>query len=157
MFTSERREALFSFPSLPESVKAGYSMGGLALRPFGLYESDLEVNFNQQPRPFLVTDILACCTREERGGKVDPGFLWSLPVGKRIECLLALAFLETGAELPFAFRCSNEECGLDLEVEISLAEIAALQSDAYETDRVVVAVENKPVSLRRPTANDQRE
>jgi hypothetical protein len=156
MFISERRERLFSFPSLPESVKAGYSFGDLRLRPFGLYESDLNVDFNQPLRPFLVTEILECCTREVRGGEVEPGFFWRLPVGKRIECLLRLAASGTGSEISRTFRCLNEECGLDLEVEISAAEIAAQQNEAYETERVEVSLATESLALRRPTADDQR-
>jgi hypothetical protein len=156
MFISERREPLFSFPSLPESVKAGHSNSDLALRPFGLYESDLNVDFNQPLRPFLVTDILECCTREVRGGEVEPGFFWGLPVGKRIECLLTLASSGTGTDISRTFRCPNEECGLELEVEISAEEIAAEQSEAYETERVLVPLATDSVALRRPTADDQR-
>jgi len=157
MPVSERHEPHFPFPSLPESVRAGHSVGGLALRPFGLYESDLEVDFNQPLRPFLVTDILECCTRKVHGGVVESDFFWRLAVGKRIECLLALAYLETGTEFPVAFRCLNQECGVELEIEISVAEIAAQQEEAYATEWIAVEVENEQWTLRRPTAGDQRE
>lgn len=156
MFISERRERLFSFPSLPESVTAGRSVGDLRLRPFGLYESDLNVDFNQPLRPFLVTDILECCTREIKGKEVEPGFFWRLPVGKRIECLLTLAASGTGSEISRTFRCLNEECGLDLEVEMSADEIAAQQNEAYESEQIQVSLRTDSVALRRPTADDQR-
>jgi len=157
MPVSERHEPHIPFPNLPESVTAGHSISGLALRPFGLYESDLEVDFNQPLRPFLVTDILECCTREVQGGAVKSDFFWRLPVGKRIECLLALAYLETGTDFPFTFRCLNEECGVELEIEISVAEIAAQQEEAYATEWIAVDLENEQWTLRRPTAGDQRE
>ena len=157
MPVSERHEPHFPFPSLPESVRAGHSISALALRPFGLYESDLQVDFNQPLRPFLVTDILECCTREVQGRAVKSDFFWRLPVGKRIECLLVLACLETGTEFPFTFCCLNEECGVELEIEISVAEIAAQQEDAYATEWIALEVENEKWTLRRPTAGDQRE
>ena len=156
MFISELREPLFSFPSLPGSITAGHSISDLALRRFGILESDLAIDFNQK-RPFLVTDILESCTREGPGRKVETEFFWRLPVGKRIECLLALAYLETGTEIPVAFRCPNRNCGLELEVEISIEEIAAQQKEAYQTELVTVGIENAELSLRRPTASDQRE
>src|SRR5687768_18261729 len=51
---------------ISESSRAGYAID-LALRPFGYYESDMKVDFNQPLRPFLVTDILECCTRRTGG------------------------------------------------------------------------------------------
>jgi len=157
MFTSEQREPLFSFPSLPESSGTGYAIGDLALRPFGYYESDLQVDFNQPLRPFLVTDLLECCTRRTGGEEVPPDFFWRLPVGKRIECLLTLATAETDSEISSTFRCVNDECGLELEVELSAEEVVSQQNEAYETARISVPLTNRTVALRRPTANDQCE
>ena len=157
MFTSEQREPLFSFPSLPEWSKAGYAIGDLALRPFGYYESDMKVDFNQPLRPFLVTDILECCTRRTSGEEVPSDFFWRLHVGKRIECLLMLATADTDNEISSAFRCVNDECGLELEVELSAAEVVSQQNEAYETAHISVPLANRTVALRRPTANDQRE
>lgn len=156
MFISEQREPLFSFPSLPESSGAGHA-NDLALRPFGYYENDLKVDFNQPLRPFLITDILECVTRRVSGGEVQPDFFWRLQVGKRIECLLTLATADTDREISSTFRCVNDECGLELEVELSAEEVASQQNEAYETARVPVPVANGTVALRRPTGNDQRE
>lgn len=154
MFVSERHEPLLPFPRLPETVKAGYSTHDLALRPFGLYESDLNVNFNQR-RPLLVTHILECCARDARGGRVEQDFFWRLTVGKRIECLLTLLPSGDGPEIPIVLRCPNQPCGQELEIEISLEEIAALQGQAYATEHVVVPLENEKLALRRPTGSDQ--
>jgi hypothetical protein len=154
MFISERREPLFSFASLPESVKAGPE-DDLVLRPFGLYESDLNVNFNQARRPFLVTRILDCCTRDAGEGRVKPEFFWNLTVGKRIECLLNLLRGGAESEIPLTFLCPNQECGEELEIEISVREITALQAQAYETQAVCVTLELGSLVLRRPTGIDQ--
>ncbi len=154
MLISERHEPLLPFPRLPETVQAGYSTHDLALRPFGLYESDLNVNFNQR-RPLLVTHILECCTRDARQEKVEQSLFWNLPVGKRIECLLTLLAAGDDAEIPVTLRCSNGLCGQELEIGISLEEITALQGQAYAAERVVVWLENEELALRRPTGSDQ--
>jgi hypothetical protein len=157
MFTAEQREPLFSFPSLPEWSRAGYPTGDLALRPFGYYESDLKVDFNQPLRPFLVTDVLESCTRRTSGEDVPPDFFWRLPVGKRIECLFKLATADTDNEISSTFRCLNDECGLELEVELSAAEVVLQQEEVYQTARISVPLAKGNLALRRPTANDQRE
>jgi hypothetical protein len=156
MFISDQRGPLFSFPSLPDSSGAGYATD-LALRPFGYYENDLKVDFHQPLRPFLITDILECVTRRVSGGEVKPDFFWRLPVGKRIECLLTLATSDRDREISSTFRCVNEECGLELEIELSAEEVAAQQNEAYQTAHILVPVASGTVTLRRPTASDQRE
>ena len=150
-----QHERLRPFPSLPEAVKGRYAPGALALRPFGLYESDLNVDFDRTPRPVLVTQLLECCTRDARKEKVEQHLFWQLPVGKRIECLLALLLSGAGAEIPVAFRCPNPACGESSEIGISIEEIAALQEEAYASDRVEVALDNEVLALRRPTGSDQ--
>lgn len=150
-----QHERLRPFPSLPEALKGRYALGALALRPFGLYESDLSVDFDRTPRPVLVTQLLECCTRDAQTEKVEQSFFWQLPVGKRIECLLALLLSGAGSEIPVAFRCPNPTCEESSEIGISIEEIAALQEEAYATDRVEVALENEVLALRRPTGSDQ--
>jgi hypothetical protein len=161
MFISERHEPLLPFPKLAETATdaAGRSTRNLALRPFGLYESDLNVDFQRTLRPFLVTRILECCTRDavqhEEERQLDPQFFWNLTVGKRTECLLNLIALAEGSELPLTFRCHSQTCGQSLEIEISVAEICALQDEAYAAEQVSVQLENNSLVLRRPTGSDQ--
>jgi hypothetical protein len=155
MFISERHEPLVPFPNLPEADKAGRAASELALRPFGLYESDLNVDFHRTPRPFLVTQILECCTRKTSGVELSESFFWDLTVGKRIECLLNVLASGSTADLSVTFRCLNRECGQDLELDISIAEIAALQERAYRAEHVSIELERTTLSLRRPTGGDQ--
>jgi hypothetical protein len=150
-----QHEQLWPFPSLPEAVKARYAVSDLALRPFGLDESDLNVDFARTPRPILVTRLLECCTQDAQKEKVEQSLFWHLPVGKRIECLLTLLLSGAGSEIPVAFRCPNTTCEERSEIEISIEEVAALQEEAYATDRVEVALENEILALRRPTGSDQ--
>jgi hypothetical protein len=155
MLIAERREPLLQFPRLPPTAAAGYSTSALALRPFGLYESDLNVDFSRALRPFLVTEILACCTRGAQTERVEEGLLWNLPVGKRIECLLTLLQWEKEPEICFAFRCAEKECSEESEVEILLEDLAQLQTQAYEAEQVSVQLESGSLILRRPTGTDQ--
>lgn len=155
MFTAERHEPLLPFPRLPEEVKVRYSITDLALRPFGLYENDLNVDFNHTARPFLVTRILEGCTRDARGQAVDQSFFWNLTVGKRIECLLSLSAFGEELAIPVTFRCPNEACAQELETEVSLAEISELQEQAYEAESVSIPFRDELLALRRPTGSDQ--
>lgn len=155
MFVAERHEPLLPFPEIPDAVKLKHSIGQLALRPFGLYESDLSVDFSHTPRPFLVTQILECCTRDVRREKVDESFFWNLTIGKRIECLLNLVTAGEPPEIAFTFPCPNDACGQSLEIELGLEEISELQEQAYATERVSIQIENAQLSLRRPTGSDQ--
>jgi hypothetical protein len=102
-----------------------------------------------------VTDILECCTSSGQTDRVEQSFLWNLPIGKRIECLLTLLLRKGPPEISFAFRCPERECGEESEVEISVQEIEALQAQAYETEPVLVPLENGSLVLRRPTGSDQ--
>lgn len=142
------------FPRLPEVVKARYADSDLALRPFGLAESDLNVDFHG-PRPGLVTHLLECCTTDAQNQPVDQRLFWHLPVGKRIECLLTLLLSGAGSEIPVEFQCPNTTCKERSEIEISLEEVAALQEEAYAMDRVEVPIDNEVLVMRRPTGSDQ--
>lgn len=148
-------ERLRPFPTLPEQVSAAHAATDLTLRRFGLYESDLNIDFDQTPRPFLVTQLLERCTSSRQREAVDPTVFWQLPVGKRIECLLALHALEGETETTLGFRCPSPTCAQESEVTLSLEEVAVLQHDAYSTDRVEVPVGSEVLSLRRPTGSDQ--
>lgn len=160
MLISEAHEPLLPFPSLPETVRARHLQSALALRPFGFCESDLNLDFEHTPRPLLVTRILECCTRHTDNEPVAQDFFWTLPIGKRIECLVLLWSSGTGHEISFGFRCPNEACQQDSEVKITLAEIAELQEQAYRSDHVMTRLsDDSPpgasLVLRRPTGSDQ--
>jgi hypothetical protein len=148
-------ERLSPFPHLSGTMAGGYAVGELALRPFGLYEADLNVDFDRTTRPVLVTQLLERCTRTVAKENVAQSILWNLPVGKRIECLLTLLMSGAESEITLGFRCPNTTCGEESEIAISIEELEALQADAYSTDRVEVPVGNEVLTLRRPTGTDQ--
>ena len=123
----------------------------LTLRQFGIYESDLNVDFSTA-RPFLVTEILDCCTRNALGQRIDRKFFWDLTVGARTECLLRLAATGDEAEIPLTLRCPNRACGRELEIELTVNEISELQQQVLSDETISVSNQLK---LRRPTGNDQ--
>ena len=153
MFVSRQHEPRLPFPRISETAKLGLSDTALTLRPFGLYESDLNVDFSNTLRPFLVTQILECCTRSDV--TVPQNFFWNLTIGKRIECLLSLIAPEERPNIAVAFACQNANCAQDLEIELSLNEIFSLQEEAYADEQVSMKVGDKQLELRRPTAADQ--
>jgi hypothetical protein len=154
MFTSERSETLVPFPRLPEAGQANAARN-LALRRFGLHESDLDVDFNRAPHPVLVTEILERCTTTSAGEKIDHRFFWDLTVGKRIECLLNLISTGESPEISLQFRCPAAACGQESEAELSVAEISQLQAQAYAQNCVSFEIEDAAVTFRRPTGYDQ--
>jgi len=153
MFSSERHEPLLPFPTLPEAVKNRHSISDLALRPFGIYESDLNIDFSNSPRPFLVTEILDCCTRDAHSKPIDRNFFWDLTVGTRTECLLRL--ISAGEEIPLSLRCPNIACGRELEIELTIHEITELQEQVCKDDAIPVPTSESRLKLRRPTGSDQ--
>lgn len=154
MFSSETHEQLLPFPRLPEAAKNKHSISDLVLRRFGIYESDLNIDFSA-PRPFLVTSILDSCTRDARGNAVDRNFFWDLSVGTRTECLLRLIATGDQPEIPLSLRCPNRACGHELEIELTFREISELQQHANNDESIVVTTEHSKLQLRRPTGNDQ--
>jgi hypothetical protein len=153
MIVSGRDEPLVPFPALTDASGARLP-ADLWLRPFGLHEQDLGVDFVSMPRPLTVTGVLACCTRG-MGAEPDEELLWNLPVGKRVEALLTIATAWDGATMTVALRCPEVSCGEELEVELTLDEIAEMQDQAYARRAIAVDIAGGAISLRRPTGIDQ--
>ncbi|MFQ5793441.1 MAG: hypothetical protein ACE5JP_00120 [Candidatus Bipolaricaulia bacterium] len=159
MLISERHGFLAPFPRIPNSIKAKYSNNGLSLRLFGFFEDDLEIDFNQKVRPHLVTQILQCYTINKNGETPDLNFFWDLTIGKRIECLLTIVTLTLGSssKLSVRLRCPSETCQQQMEIEISMDELASLQHQADDTDHFMIQIGDESLLIRRPTGRDQLE
>ncbi len=140
---------------LSRALEASYAIGKLMLRPFGIDEHDLEVDFNQPSRPALVTDILECCTTVSNGKSPDRNLLWALQVSTRIECLLRIISLGGAFDAALPMRCLNEECGETVEVELSLDDLLDLQREP--ADFISVDFGEQTLELRKPSGLDQRE
>lgn len=124
------------------------------LRPFGIDERDLEVDFSQPSGPALVTDILECCATVTNGKAPDRNLLWVLPVSTRIECLLRIIGLGAAFDAALPLRCLNEACGERVEVEITLDDLLASQRETSDSISVDCGVQT--LELRKPSGLDQR-
>jgi len=144
-----------AFPPVPRDTLARCNLRDLALRPFGLFEEDLDVDFERTPRPYLETRILRCCTRTSGGARVGPEFFWGLELGKRTECLLTIAALGDGSDFAVNLRCGNPACRRQMEIELTVDEIASLQRSAEDSAVARVQAGSQALSVRRPTGEDQ--
>ena len=138
---------------LSPGLEATYAIDTLMLRPFGINERDLELDFSQPSRPELVTDILECCTTVASGKAADRSLLWQLKVSTRIECLLRIINLDGAFDAALPVRCLNESCLETVEVELSLEELLNLQRDS--ADSITVVCGEQTVQLRKPSGLDQ--
>ena len=140
---------------LPElsPTLAAYHLGGeVGLRRFGIVESDLAIDFAVEHAAPLVTKVLEQCVVVS-DGRLPEDFFRALSVGKRLECLLTLAAGEERTPFDFQFNCGG--CGAELEIELTLDEIAAIQSEADLIDVINVEVGGEPLTFRKPTGDDQ--
>lgn len=125
------------------------------LRPFGLFETDLNINFNQKLRPYLLNQILQCCTLDKNGEQIDQSFFQDLTVGKRIESLLTIVASSGSSNLYIPCSCLNQACQQQMELEISIEELIDLQQRADVADSHDVRIGDKILSIRKPTGKDQ--
>ena len=122
-----------------------------ALRPFGA-AADLDLDFGNPDRPFLVTGLLAQCA--ENG---DPEFWWSQPVGSRTAALLHLVGVTDASarELSFSARCGESNCGEPFEFALSLRALLESPHDAACIEAPLDG--DRRVRLRRATGDDLRQ
>lgn len=139
------------FPAFASSIAEPLSAVGVGLRPFGIFESDLAVDFKDTGTPALITRILEQCAVDP-DGILPEGFFRDLSAGKRLEFLLVLA-TDGVPELSFPFHCSG--CGQELEFELTIEEIAAYQETADAVEIIEVELAQKTLVLRKPSGRDQ--
>lgn len=141
------------FPLLPDWLPIASEDRPVALCPFGDDLRDLAVDFAGVERPWLVTSLLAYCSRTQSGSPPSEQTIWELPLGSRIEAIVALA---AGDSRPLVWRVRCADCGSDGELELRPAEIAAVTAEAHRQRLVPVSIGTHTVWLRRPTGADQR-
>ncbi len=124
----------------------------VGLRPFGVFESDLGIDFGDGNSAALVTKLLEQCVVFSDSDLPDD-FFRRLSVGKRLECLLNLAAGRDRSQFDLQFECGG--CGAELEIELTLDEIAAIQREADLSEAINVEVGGEPVTFRKPTGDDQ--
>jgi hypothetical protein len=145
------------FPPLPEWLPIASEDRPVALRAFGSDMRDLAVEFAGVTRPRLVTSLLACCSQTRGGGPPPEHAIWDLPLGTRIEAVVALAVGDSALPLVWRVRCRHAECGAEGELELRPAEITALAAQAHREKLVRLTIGARTAWLRRPTGADQRQ
>jgi hypothetical protein len=146
--------AMFDFPSLPAPFAEKYPSGRLKFRAFGTEKEDLAVDFSETDLPVLVSRILKQCLIGEPENPPEH-FFSDLSVGKRLECLLRLAAGAQMSAFSFPFGCGS--CGEQLEIELTLAEIAEIQSQADRRATIAFESADGKFVFRKPLGRDQQE
>ncbi len=147
-----RQPAVLPFPAFPSALAEKYAVRELGLRPFGIDESDLAVDFFQKNIPDLVTQILGQCSVSQKKALPTEFFL-DLTISKRLECLLRLAADGEQSNFFFPFKCGS--CGQELEFELTLDEIAEQQTEADLAETVEIKLAGENYVFRKPLGRDQ--
>ncbi len=147
-----RSHATIPFPSLPLSLSWPTLSDDIGMRSFGICESDLAIDFSTHNPAALITRILEQCTIDS-GNRVPKDLFLKLSVGKRLECLLAVAVGEGKLPFNFPFHCAG--CGQELEMELTIDEIAEMQQEADLIDTVGVKIKGENTAFRKPNGRDQ--
>ena len=143
---------LIPLPEFPQRYASKSSMrGGVGFRRFGIVEDDLRVDLASINRAALATRLLDICA-VDRDRVLPENFFRELSVGKRIECLLVLALGGAGT-LRLPLKCSG--CGEDLELELTLDEIAAIQNEADQVEVVSVDLSGRRLDFQKLSGRDQ--
>ncbi len=150
-----KKGSLIPFPQIPDGLMDKYHVPDLLLRPFGTVEEDLEIDFDEKTRPSLVTQILVCCTADQKGGSLSQAFFWDLTIGKRIECLLTIATSGDVPSLLIPLRCLRPSCQNEMEVEVLVEELSGLQRQRDALDLLSLRMGEERLVLKRPTGGDQ--
>jgi hypothetical protein len=146
---------LISLPNLPVGYMEKFSIReALRFRLFGTEEIDLAIDFSPEVEsPALVTRILDQCAARKDGKKLPADFFREMPIGKRLECLLRLAAGDEQTEFSFPFKCGS--CAAELELNLTLDEIAELQREADLVEHVEIEISDGKMLFRKPRGIDQ--
>lgn len=154
MNSAPRSNVFDPMPEYPRPFSGVYPASGIAMRQFGVCEADLAIDFAAEAPPVLVTRILDQCALDT-DGREPTEYFRELSVGRRLECMLALAAGEDGSAFHFPFHCAG--CGQEIELELTLDDISAQQREADRADTVDVDISGKRFALRKPCGRDQEQ
>jgi hypothetical protein len=152
MRSPPRSSAWRPFPNLSPSLVDKLRGARICLRRFGIMEEDLGIDFASNDTPALITSLLELCSVCSEG-ILPAGVFREFPLGKRLECLLRLAAGWDTSAFSFPFLCAG--CGRELELELTLEEIAELQRQADATDTIGIELRGQFAVLRKPNGRDQ--
>jgi hypothetical protein len=126
-------------------------MPRLTARPFPSAPSDLNLALRADD-PASVTAVLSHCLRFQTGESAPPESLWALEIEERIAWLLRIGACSGAHTLVDRPRCAN--CGEIVEVDLSIDELLGLHEPDAPT--IAVVLNDRTVTVRRPTGADQR-
>ena len=119
------------------------------VRPFATSVRDLDLDFAQDDRPQLIDAVLRRCV-ESPLERLDAATLDS-----RARALLQIVRETQGDRLLWKACCANEDCGHEMELELSVAQLLSAPEPA---ERFSCSAEpGCELELRLPTGRDQIE
>ena len=152
MNSASRSPAGELLPDFSHSFSRMFPSAGVGMRRFGISENDLAIDFSEGNTPALVTRILEQCAVDP-GGRLPAGFFRDLTAGRRLECLLAVAAGADGSPFRFPLHCIG--CGQEIELELTLDDIAHQQRESDGIESIEVQIRGGPVLFRKPIGRDQ--
>jgi hypothetical protein len=119
------------------------------VRPFATSVRDLDLDFAQGDRPQLIDAVLHGCVES------PPGRLDAATLDRRARSLLQIVRETQGDRLLWKARCANEDCGHEMELELSVSQLLSTPEPA---ERFSCSAEpGCELELRLPTGRDQIE
>jgi hypothetical protein len=139
--------------NIDNSLLEKYGLSKLILEEFGKHKEDLEINFKNQKRPRVVTQILANCIKDNEN-HIPIDFFWDLPISTRIKCLFLIALSTNNQEIEVELSCSSclQKMGICLDYGF-LNKI----SEGEETSNIInIRLNDHELTLKKPTGFDQQ-
>ncbi|MCP4341206.1 MAG: hypothetical protein GY799_20575 [Desulfobulbaceae bacterium] len=90
-------------------------------RPFLFSQSDLDLDFGEDFRPVLITQLLTSCLHRNNGTKFSEQEIWLWSLKQRLQGLLATVVSTLGQQLRLEVSCSKIDCHELMEVDLDLA------------------------------------
>lgn len=142
--------------SWPASNPTADPQAVLLARPFGVFVEDLDIDFENTQRPFLITQLLEHCLYQSNGDSFAEADLWEWTLNRRLQGLLAIGAATMGTVALLRARCSSNNCGEELELPVELEMFK--QDFKHDNDPEYLCC--KPdggtrLQLRLPTGRDQ--
>jgi hypothetical protein len=123
--------------------------GAPRVRPFATSVRDLDLDFAQDDRAQLVDAVLRGCVES------PPERLDAATLDSRARALLQVVRETQGDRLIWKARCANEDCGHEMELELSVSQLLSTPEPAEHFS--CSAEPGCELELRLPTGRDQIE
>jgi len=121
-------------------------------RPYGKRPGDLNIDFSEPRRPFLISRLLLACLEQADGRSYpEDGFCdWTLR--RRLQGLLAIVVATKGRQLRVQAPCEHSSCGELIELNLDLVEFCDVKRpDTFFCEPVA----KTKVQIRLPSGADQ--